>query len=130
MVSFFSKPKPDGPAKDRTDLLTLATHEIGHLLGVDESYAATDASVISLLVQLKSPLGDRCVDLTIYVIEGPHLTIGRLIYRRSLTPRPVDGSRNPTPEVRQLISSLDALLIAEISSFQSPNLNVPVAAPF
>jgi hypothetical protein len=28
----FSKPKPDGPAKDRIDLLTVATHEIGHLL--------------------------------------------------------------------------------------------------
>ena len=27
----FSKPKPDGPAKDRIDLLTVATHEIGHL---------------------------------------------------------------------------------------------------
>jgi hypothetical protein len=37
---------------------------------------------------------------------------------------------DPTPGHRQLISALDALVIAEISSFSSPNLNVPVEPPF
>jgi len=37
---------------------------------------------------------------------------------------------DPTPGQRQLISSVDALVIAEISSFSSPNLNVPGGAAF
>ena len=37
---------------------------------------------------------------------------------------------DPVPGERQLISGLDALLLAEISSFRTPALTVPIPAPW
>lgn len=114
-----------GDAQGRIDLLTVATHEIGHLLGLSEDYVGFQrvcggAPYCALEVTPPRPFAG----FTIYLAFGPHLS-NRWGDGGSplMVADPLDGER-------QLISSLDALLIAELSSFPCPNLNVPVAPPF
>jgi hypothetical protein len=96
--------------------------------GLMSPMLATNGSVVALLVRSNFTAPRPFAGLTIFVIYGPHLTnrwddVGDLPQG---DPFMVD---NPIPGVRQLISGVDALVIAEIS-FSSPNLNVPVAPPF
>jgi hypothetical protein len=83
---------------------------------------------VPLAEQYKALAGTAKSGLTIYVIDGPHLTNRWFEVGDPLHGDPLMVS-DPTPGQQQLISSVDSLVIAEISSFASPNLNVPVAPP-
>jgi hypothetical protein len=117
--------KATGDAQGRIDLLTVATHEIGHLLGLSDKYVGFQrfcgpAPYCPIDVTAPRPFAGY----TIFLEFGPHLG-----NRWGDAGSPLMVADPPVGE-RQLISALDALLIAELSSFNSPNLNVPLAPPF
>ena len=58
--------------------------------------------------------------LTAYVNRGPHLTSPHAL---------MNEFDAPAPGERRLISGLDALVIAQISSFDKPDLATPVVWP-
>lgn len=113
-----------GDAAGRIDLLTIATHEIGHILGLSDEYVGfLQICGFNPACPLEVTAPRPFPGLIIYITFGPH--IGE---------RWGDGGdplmvSEPKPGVRQLISSLDALAIAEISSYPSPNLYAPIPGP-
>ena len=115
--------KATGDAQGRIDLLRVATHEIGHLLGLSDDYVGFQSycgpnPYCPIEITAPRPFAGYII----YLEFGPHVG-----------DRWGDGGLPlmvPDPPVgeRQLISGLDALLIAQLSSFNSPNLGP--APPF
>jgi hypothetical protein len=107
-----------GDAADRIDLVTIATHEIGHALGLDEEYPGftTRCSGGICLIPVTAPRPFAGFEV-IVSFQGPHI-----VFPGGLDAGPLMGE-NPHEGERQLISETDALLIAELSSFKKPNLN-------
>lgn len=108
-----------GPAAGRIDLLTVAMHEIGHALGLDENYAGNRG---------QCP-GDGLV------IKPPRPFAGIFFFLAQCThmdgfgdPLPVMVTL-PTPGWRNLISAADALVIAQLTSFPKPDLGEPPGVP-
>jgi hypothetical protein len=107
-----------GDAADRIDLLTIATHEIGHALGLAEDYPgfSTRCPGGICLIPITAPRPFAGFEVT-EKFQGPHIEFPGT---PDAGPLMVD---NPREGERQLISETDALLIAELSSFKKPNLN-------
>ena len=104
---------PTGDARDRIDLLQVAMHEIGHALGLDEDYSGLSAQwSVSGPIEVKPPRPFAGVIL--FVSQGPHLS--------------GDWSlmvANANPGERRFISAADALLFAQLSTFNRPDLSEP-----
>jgi len=104
---------PIGDAIDRIDLLQVAMHEIGHALGLDEDYSGLRSQWSgSGPVEVRPPR--PFAGISLFVTQGPHLA--------------GDWSLmvvNANPGERRFISAADALLLAQLSSFNRPDLSDP-----
>jgi hypothetical protein len=103
---------PIGDAVGRIDLLTIAEHEIGHALGLASDN--TDSPKGDIIVTPPRPFPG----LMILTIGGDHLAQSTAVMGGLFSPR----------DERVLISGLDVLAEAEISQFDTPNLD-PFPAP-
>jgi len=93
------------------DLLTIATHEIGHALGLDYAYVGFESQFREgLFIDVAPPR--PLAGLEFIIGFGPH--IGAF----GDTPLMV---QDPRPGWRQLISGADELLIAQVSGFDGPS---------
>jgi len=103
------------------DVLGLTIHEIGHSLGLDRDYigfqrqlGTNEAGLVAVLTTSPRPF----VGLDIPIINGPHLGgFGHSVLMDEF---------ETTAGERKLITAVDALLIAQLSSFARPNLNEPI----
>ena len=107
-----------GPAAGRADLLTVAMHEIGHALGLDFRYAGMIEQNTGNGLNIKSPL--PFAGAFVFLTPGNHIDGYESV---------VLMSSAPTPGRRDLISSLDALIIAQLTSFEEPDLSDPPGVP-
>src|SRR5215469_5996586 len=90
------------------DVLSLCMHEIGHSLGLDYSYSGFQAQFKeNLFINVTAPRPYAGLQITID--NGPHIS-----YLPSLMVQFQTG-----PGTRRLISAADALLIAQINSFDN-----------
>ena len=112
----FSEPIVDD-ALLRIDLLQVAMHEIGHALGLDDEYSGYAAQLKEDTFIPITPPRPFAGSVLFINPNGPHIggntPVGPLMINL------------PTPGTRQLISSADALLLAQLSSFKQPDLSAP-----
>jgi len=107
-----------GPAAGRADLLTVAMHEIGHALGLDFRYAGMIEQNTGVGLNITSPL--PFAGAFVFLTPGNHIDGYESVILMSSA---------PTPGRRDLISSLDALVIAQLTSFEEPDLSDPPGVP-
>jgi len=105
--------EPTGDAINRIDLLQLAMHEIGHALGLDYDYSGFNVQLPGTTGPLKVTPLRPYAGIDIFVNQGPHISGKSLM------------SPNAEPGERRLISAIDALLIAQLSLFNRPDLSEP-----
>jgi hypothetical protein len=107
--------EPTGQAVNRKDMLMIAIHEIGHALGLDYSYSGLlnqNAGFGPFTIKSPRPFAG----FEYFIGNGPHI--------ESLGTLPLMISEAPIGK-RQLISAADALLVAQISLFDRPDLSEP-----
>ena len=111
-----------GEAAGRIDLLTIALHEIGHVLGMDSHYVGWRRGPVppdglpGIIVTSPRPFAGLGIPLSFF---NDHLDQFAFAFHRAplMVQDPVEGER-------QLISGLDALVVAEMSSFPNPILTL------
>jgi len=105
---------PTGHAIDRIDMLMLALHEIGHALGLDDTYSGfRNQFPGSGTFTIRPPR--PYAGFTMF-IGGGHIA--------DLADFPLMISRAPVGK-RQLISIADTLLISQFSLFDHPDISEP-----
>lgn len=104
---------PTGDAIDRLDMLGIAMHEIGHALGLDDTYSGFKEQNANGPFSIKQPR--PFAGFTVF-LERAHIA--------DLGPLPLMIATAPSGK-RQLISTADALLVAQISLFDRPDLSDP-----
>ena len=108
---------PTGQARDRYDLLQVAEHEIGHALGLQNDNTEFQRQIPGNTLEITSP---RPYAGTTLFVRAGH--IDSLFLQ---TPLMVNES---FPGERRLISGVDILANAQLSSLNNPNLD-PYAVP-
>ena len=99
-------------AQNSLDVLSLAMHEIGHALGLDYSYSGFQAQFVdNLYVMVTAPR--PYAGLRIPIDNGPHINY----------PTALLIQFQSQAGLRRLISAADALLIAQLNSFDNPDLD-------
>jgi len=107
--------EPTGYAVNRQDMLMIAMHEIGHALGLDYSYSGLinqNAGHGPFAIKPPRPFAG----FEYFIGNGPHIA--------NLADLPLMISEAPMGK-RLLISVADALLLAQISLFDRPDLSEP-----
>lgn len=107
-----------GPAVGHTDLLSVAMHEIGHCLGLHFDYSGNIEQVTGNGIVIRSPL--PFASAFVFLVGSTHIeTYGATVV---MTASPAPGSRT-------LITEVDALVIAQLTSFEQPDLGDPPGVP-
>jgi hypothetical protein len=111
--------EPTGDAVNRIDLLTIATHEIGHALGLDQAYAGQSRIESGLYVVTTAPPKYKGLSIPI-VRRTQHIEDADLDLCLMTPSRPGE---------RKLISVVDALVLSRLSLIDRPNLKDPTKGP-
>jgi hypothetical protein len=109
-----------GLAVGRVDLLTVATHEIGHALGFDGEYVGHSNQISGTFITITAPRPFPGFFVALSAGFADHLW--------AFAPLPL-MVYDPEPGERQLISGIDALVISQFSSFDRPDLGEPPGVP-
>jgi hypothetical protein len=112
-----------GAAVGRIDLLSTAMHEIGHALGLDDTYVGFRNGLdMGLFIRITSPRPHAGIKLFLFGPNQSHLAGVLRLDEDQVTTPTVLMVPKPTPGTRQLITGVDALAVAQLSSFKRPNI--------
>jgi hypothetical protein len=102
----------DAETANSLDVFSLCLHEIGHSLGLDYSYSGFQNQFMSnLYVEVTAPR--PYAGLFITINNGPHIEYNPSLMVQFQT----------EAGLRRLVSAADALLIAQLNSFNNPDLD-------
>ena len=116
-----------GFASGRTDLLSVAKHEIGHALGLDAGFSVYQAEAADNKVNVTSPLPYAGAAIPVNGPSNAHVTFNGTV---GISGEP-DDLMVPGigTNIRRLQSDADVLAVAQISGFTNLNLASSVPEP-